>query len=202
MFHSQCSAKVNDSNAHSLHFRLSPKAQVHNCFRTSYIKYHSHTQLGINAFYGIFQHIHLSNWTRHQELWLNWGRGQIDTTTTGKDYNPITGNCIMPKINKNRDVNGCFPYQRCFTFCNYFKWSEIVNGFKHTLEHNFKGMSTQPPGVTLKAELGSWGKVLRSRENKSFRTTQLAALKTTAKIGLSRFQSWRTVPAWITHPQT
>lgn len=68
IFCSSCSTNVNDTNIHSLHFRLPRKAQVHNYVRISHLKHLSHLQLGINIFYDIFQHIHLLNWTHYQEL--------------------------------------------------------------------------------------------------------------------------------------
>ena len=57
MLPSQGSAKVKDINIHSSHFRLYPKAQVHKYFRINYIKYHSHIQLGMHAFYDVFPHL-------------------------------------------------------------------------------------------------------------------------------------------------
>lgn len=47
---------------------------------------------------------------------------------------------------------------------------------KHSFEHHFKVMRVQHQSVTLKAEPGNWGKLLHSRESRSFRTTQLAEI--------------------------
>lgn len=56
-------------------------------------------QIGINTFYDIYPHIHLSSKMCHQELYLN-GHGEIGVNKDhckGKFYKPTIANCYMHK---------------------------------------------------------------------------------------------------------